>query len=52
MKTCYQLNMIIVKRKGIVESALNQSILIQEPEDRKTAHALLDEMMDRMGCPK
>ena len=52
MKTYYQLNMIIVKRKVVVKRALNEAILIQEPEARKTAHALLDEMLDKMRCPK
>ena len=52
MKTTHQLNLIIIRRKGFEEDSMSQSFLIVEPEDREVAHHLLDEMMDRMRCPK
>ena len=52
LKTWYTLSLSITKRKGIDGYRLNQTILLQSKEDRKTAHELLDAMIDEMEVPK
>ena len=52
LKTWYQLNISIERRKGVEGSIIHQSMLIQSKEDRETAHKLLDAMIDEMGGPK
>ena len=52
LRTWYQLNISIERRKGVEGSSIHQSMLIQSKKDRETAHKLLDAMIDEMGGPE
>ena len=51
-KTWFEVTISLQRRRWLDGYICNQSMLLEKPEDRETAHKLLDAMFDKMGVPK